>query len=176
MNLIGNTTGTLTRKIDTSRRGEPLYAAESEIVRCDLIQLRAQVAPTSVRTDHSATHGNAEEQVADARVLFRVETHPQRGDRLIDREFNLIGQEIERDRSGRQPPGQCDDQNDQQAGQHRRTLKAQDQRSAAAMPETAQPQITGRDIVFPSSIIGGGVSRRVGDIMMFINHVLSMVL
>ncbi len=105
-----------------------------------------------------------------------LDIHPQRRDSLIDREFNLIGQEIERDRPGRQPPGQCDDQNDQQAGQHRRTLKAQDQRSAAAMPEAAQPQITGRDIVFPSSVIGRGVSRRLGDIMMFINHVLSMVL
>jgi hypothetical protein len=82
MNLIGNTIGQLTRKIGTSRRGEPIYAATSETVPCDLIQLRARVAPTSVRTDQSATHGNAEEQVADARVLFRVEAHPQRGDRF----------------------------------------------------------------------------------------------
>lgn len=82
MNLIGNTTGQLTRKIGTSRRGEQLYAAQSETVACDVIQLRAQVAPTSVRTDQSATHGNAEEQVADARILFRLETRPQRGDRF----------------------------------------------------------------------------------------------
>jgi hypothetical protein len=81
--LIGNQAGQLTRKIGTSRRGEPIYADRAERVMVDVIHLSAKIQPTSVRTDSSATRGNAEEMVAAAKILFRTEANPKRGDRFV---------------------------------------------------------------------------------------------
>lgn len=81
--LIGNQTGQLTRKVGTTRRGEPVYADNAISVRVDVIHLNAKIQPTSVRTDSSASRGNAEEMVAAARVLFQRQVNPQRGDRFV---------------------------------------------------------------------------------------------
>lgn len=81
--LVGNSSGMLTRKVGTTRRGEPEYAATPERVKVDVIQLIAQIAKTSVRTDSSATRGNAEEDQAEAKILFQKRTKPGEGDRFI---------------------------------------------------------------------------------------------
>jgi hypothetical protein len=81
--LVGNQPGQLTRKIGTSRRGEPLYADTPQRVMVDVIHLVGKIAPTSVRTDSSASRGNAEEMTAAAKILFQVSAKPQRGDRFV---------------------------------------------------------------------------------------------
>lgn len=81
--LVGNQTGSLTRKTGTTRRGEPIYADHAISVRVDVIRLTSKIQPTSVRTDSSATRGNAEEMVAAGRVLFQRQVSPQRGDRFV---------------------------------------------------------------------------------------------
>ena len=80
--LVGNTTGSLTRLTGTTRRGEPEWDATP--VRCavDVIQLSGKIAKTSVRTDSSASRGNAEEREADARILFQLVAKPKTGDRF----------------------------------------------------------------------------------------------
>lgn len=81
--LVGNQSGKLTRKTGTSRRGEPLYADAAQTVRVDIVHLVGKIAPTSVRTDSSATRGNAEEMTAAAKILFQVAANPKRGDRFV---------------------------------------------------------------------------------------------
>lgn len=81
--LVGNVSGQLTRKIGTSRRGEPLYGDTPEPTMVDVITLIGEIAKTSVRTDSSATRGNAEEEQAQAKILFRVKADPKEGDRFV---------------------------------------------------------------------------------------------
>jgi hypothetical protein len=100
--LIGNTSGMLSRKVGNTRRGEPLYG-EPVSVRVDVIHLTKGDAKTSVRTDSSASRGNAEEEVASAKILFQVSARPVPGDRFVidGVPLEIVGVEPRRDVFGK---------------------------------------------------------------------------
>ncbi|MCP1540062.1 hypothetical protein [Methylorubrum extorquens] len=81
--LVGNNTGFLTRLIGSTRRGEPRYSESAIRCRVDVLSLTPKIEKTSVRTDSSASRGNAEEEVAAAKILFQVAAKPGRGDRFV---------------------------------------------------------------------------------------------
>ena len=81
--LIGNNVGFLTRKIGSTRQGEPRYAESATRCLVDVVRLVPSLAKTSVRTDSSASRGNAEEEVATAKILFQVPSKPGKGDRFV---------------------------------------------------------------------------------------------
>lgn len=81
--FISNNTGVLERHDGTyDAYGQPKYATGVS-VRCGVVRLIKENVDTSVRTDSSATRGNAEEEVMrNAKILFPASVAPKRGDKF----------------------------------------------------------------------------------------------
>lgn len=60
--------------------GRPRHERRSRAARCAIVYLRNITAVTSVRTDSSASRGNAFETTSDARLLFDPGVAIDRGD------------------------------------------------------------------------------------------------
>ena len=71
-----NVSATIRRYQGTNLFGEPSWG-DVENVRIGVVHLAAQAAKTSVRTDSSASRGNAEERVVVAKILFPVLAQPR---------------------------------------------------------------------------------------------------
>jgi len=61
--------------------GQPSVSGSTN-ARCSIVRLYSESLRTSVRTDTSATGGNAHEMIADARLLIDIKTDISEGDRL----------------------------------------------------------------------------------------------
>lgn len=94
MSFIGTVPAELSRKTGNNRVGEPIYG-ETQSLRVGVVHLIRQIAKTSVRTDSSASRGNAEEKVATAKLLLPVSARPRNGDRLIVVEMKMRIENIE---------------------------------------------------------------------------------
>ena len=64
-----------------SGRGVATYS-DPVSVACSVVHLNPRVQKTSVRADSSATRGNAEERVSDARLLFPITFKPKEADKI----------------------------------------------------------------------------------------------
>lgn len=67
--FIPNTTGMLSRANGRDVYGQFQWSAPAQ-VRCAVVHLNKLIQKTSVRTDSSASRGNAEETIATAKILF----------------------------------------------------------------------------------------------------------
>lgn len=67
--MIPNNTAFVRQSNGFDKYGEPTFTAR-RAVPCAICQLSMATERTSVRTDSSATRGNAEEQTATAKILF----------------------------------------------------------------------------------------------------------
>lgn len=83
-----NTTGILKRRLGYNKFGEPLWSAP-ETVPCAVVHLQVKTQKTSVRTDSSATRGNAEEVASTARILFPIGVFVEK-----DHKFTIRGNEL----------------------------------------------------------------------------------
>lgn len=79
--FIPNQTGQLSRQLSRNAYGEPVFLP-SQPVACGVVRLVRLDQKTSVRSDSSASRGNANEYVADAVVLFPATVDPRIGDRF----------------------------------------------------------------------------------------------
>jgi hypothetical protein len=79
--FLPNTTGLLTHKTGQDRFAQATYA-EPKTVPCGIVHLNKAAAKTSVRTDSSASRGNAEEQVSVAKILFPITVAIVAGDKF----------------------------------------------------------------------------------------------
>lgn len=100
--LIPNCKGYLSRRTGKNMYSEPTFAAP-KLVECSIIRMMDQVKKTSVRTDSSASRGNAEEIVIIAKILFPVKVVLGQGDKFaiaglqlkvegIHQRFDTLGQ------------------------------------------------------------------------------------
>jgi len=81
MSFIPNTRGRLSRKVGNNVYNEAVFS-EPKTVECGVVHLRGAAQKTSVRTDSSASRGNAEEVVAAAKILFQPHIEIGLGDRF----------------------------------------------------------------------------------------------
>ena len=79
--FIPNRNGLLSRQIARNAYGEPTFAA-AQSVACGVVRLERVDQKTSVRSDSSASRGNANEYVANAVVLFPAAVEPKVGDKF----------------------------------------------------------------------------------------------
>jgi len=73
---------------DKDEYGESQYARPTP-AHCSVVKLSNSSKSTSVRADSSASRGSAKEVLADARLLFSVNTQIKIGDRLEIYGFKL---------------------------------------------------------------------------------------
>lgn len=62
--------------------GEPEFS-RPKTVQCAVVHFGAGYGKTSVRTDSSASRGNAEEQIIAAKILIASTIVPEQGHRLV---------------------------------------------------------------------------------------------
>jgi hypothetical protein len=84
----------LLRKTARNIHGETVWADPIE-VPCGVVHLKKTVQKSSVRTDSSASRGNAEEIVVSAKILFPVYVEIEQGDRFEIMGFRLEAINIE---------------------------------------------------------------------------------
>lgn len=77
--FIPNLTCTIAKKTGYDSWGKPTYSAPVPAT-CSIIKLTEARDKTSVRTDSSASRGNAEEIKSDARLLFPASTSVNKED------------------------------------------------------------------------------------------------
>lgn len=80
--FIPNNTGLLARNLGFNRYGEPSFG-EAKTVECGVVHLGRVDQKTSVRTDSSATRGNADETLFNAKILFPSYVVVSAGDRFV---------------------------------------------------------------------------------------------
>ena len=61
--------------------GQPV-AAPAKVSRCSIVKLATERAKTTVRTDTSASGGNAHEIISDARILVNINADIAQGDKI----------------------------------------------------------------------------------------------
>lgn len=81
MSIFANVEARLSRQLGNNFAGEPEFGVGTRVM-VGVVHLIRQVAKTSVRTDSSASRGNAEEQKATAKILFLPADKPRLGDRV----------------------------------------------------------------------------------------------
>lgn len=83
-----NKFGLLQRRTGYNGFGEPLFSPQVR-VRCAVVSLNLNTAKTSVRTDSSATRGNAEEDTSTAKILFPIDVRIGK-----EMKFEIAGQQF----------------------------------------------------------------------------------
>ena len=68
---------------------------QNQPIKCAVVKLANSVKKTSIRTDRSASQGNADEIIADARLLFNESVNPQVGDVITIRGIQLVVDVVE---------------------------------------------------------------------------------
>lgn len=76
-----NTTGMLSRADAKNEFAERSYSDPVEVA-CAVVFLKTMIVKTTVRSDSSATRGNAEELTAQAKVLFSPSTDVKMNDKF----------------------------------------------------------------------------------------------
>jgi len=71
------------------------YLGAERKARCCVVKLSGSTKKTSIRTDKSASQGDADEIVADARLLFPDGTNIEVGDVVVIRGRRLVVDSIE---------------------------------------------------------------------------------
>lgn len=87
--LYARTPCRIRKFLETDLYGQPSYGASSEAM-CAVVKLDVSAMKTSVRTDSSASRGNAEERVSVGRLLFPATQQIAIGDLV-----NLMGYTVE---------------------------------------------------------------------------------
>lgn len=80
--FIPNNKGQLSRNLGFNAYGEPSFGP-AKTVACGVVHLSMVDQKTSVRTDSSASRGNADEVVFKAKILFPAGTAIFDGDRFV---------------------------------------------------------------------------------------------
>jgi hypothetical protein len=91
--FIPNTQGKLSVLKGFNLFGEPDFD-RGETVPCAVVKLIGIADKTSVRTDSSASRGNAEETLTEARILFPANVEVSSGDRFEINGFTLRVQSV----------------------------------------------------------------------------------
>lgn len=87
--FIPNTTCTLRRLTGTDVFGKPVYDSP-KTVPCGIVRLEEASKRTSIRTDSSASRGNAMEETTISRILFPANVRVKQGDSIIFGDFSLL--------------------------------------------------------------------------------------
>lgn len=86
--LIPNITCNVTKRLGTDVYGQEQMGT-AVVTKCAIVKLLSAKMKTSVRADSSASRGNADEVVADARLLFLPQTDVAEGDEVNVAGFRL---------------------------------------------------------------------------------------
>ena len=92
MPFLPNINATVTRSgTQTDVYGQVIVTSKAQKVRIAIVSLDEERQKTSVRTDVSASRGNASENVAKTRLLFPTSFEPVIGDRVkvLDRDLEV---------------------------------------------------------------------------------------
>lgn len=107
--LIPNTTAVLTPGAGVNKYGEPSWGTP-RTVRCAVVRLDTTSEKTSVRTDSSASRGNADEVTTMSKILIMPEGAPSIGDRLViaGLTFRIMNRHLRYDVNARLDHYECD--------------------------------------------------------------------
>ena len=80
--FIPNNFGILIKKIADNKYGEPIFSSGTN-VPCGVVEIKADLKKTAIRTDSSASRGNADEIVSIAMILFPAYVNIAVGDKFF---------------------------------------------------------------------------------------------
>lgn len=101
--FIPNNTGILTPRAGRDLYGQTATFGEPVSVRCSVVHLINEIGKTPVRTDSSASRGNAEDAQPTAKILFHRRREPNFEDKFeieglalevmkVEKRFDVLGQ------------------------------------------------------------------------------------